>query len=295
MVSGKRVTFENKRLPYLLLLPEVALTIIFFILPATQALLMSLYREDAFGLSRVFVGLENFERVMNDSQYVQSIWTTLGFSISVAASTMLLALFFATLADNIGKKAIGYQTVIISPYAVAPLVSGIMWFFLFSPAVGVVTYVLREMGIYWNDNIIPGQAFFLVVLAASWQRIAYNFLFYLAGMQIIPDSLLESATIDGAGPVTRFWRITFPLLSPTTFFLLIVNFIYVFFETFPIIHQLTEGGPNNATSTMVYRIYRSGFHSLDFGGSSAQSVVLMAFVMAFIMIQFRFVERRVTY
>lgn len=295
MVSGKSVVFKNKGLPYVLLTPEVALTAIFFLWPASQALLMSLYREDAFGLRRVFVGLGNFERVLNDSQYVQSIGTTLAFSLAVAGSTMILALFFASLANNIGKKALAYQTIIISPYAVAPLVSGVMWFFMFSPAVGVLSYLLRVLGIPWNHTIVPGQAFLLVVLAASWQRIAYNFLFYLAGMQIIPDSLLESASMDGAGPVTRFWRITFPLLSPTTFFLLIVNFIYVFFETFPIIHQLTEGGPNNATATMVYRIYRDGFRSLDFGGSSAQSVILMAFVMTFVLIQFRFVERRVNY
>ncbi|MFP4375172.1 MAG: sn-glycerol-3-phosphate ABC transporter permease UgpA [Spirochaetaceae bacterium] len=295
MVSGKRIVFESKGLPYFLLLPEVGLTLVFFIWPAVQALLMSLYREDAFGLRRVFVGFGNFERVLSDVQYVQSIWTTLEFSIAVAGSTMLLALFFATLADNVGKKAIGYQTVIISPYAVAPLVAGVIWFFLFSPAVGVVALALREFGINWNHDIVPGHAFLLVVTAASWQRIAYNFLFYLAGMQIIPNSLLESASMDGAGPIRRFWLITFPLLSPTTFFLLIVNFIYVFFETFPIIEQLTEGGPNNATATMVYRIYRDGFRSLDFGGSSAQSVILMAFVITFVLIQFRFVERRVNY
>ncbi len=295
MVSGKSVVFKNKGLPYLLLTPEVALTAVFFLWPASQALLMSLYREDAFGLRRTFVGLGNFQRVLGDTQYVQAIWTSIAFAIAVAGSTMLLALLFATLANNIGKKALGYQTIIISPYAVAPLVAGVMWFFLFSPAVGVVAHFLRTVGIRWNHTIIPGQAFLLVVIAASWQRIAYNFLFYLAGMHIIPDSLLESASMDGAGPIRRFWTITFPLLSPTTFFLLIVNFIYTFFETFPIIHQLTEGGPNNATATMVYRIYRDGFRSLDFGGSSAQSVVLMAFVMTFVVLQFRFVERRVNY
>ena len=295
MISGKSVTFKNKGLPYLLLTPEVALVLVFFIVPAAQALLMSLYREDAFGLSRVFVGLENFARVLNDAQYVQSIWTSIAFAVAVAGSTMALALMFAAMANAIGKKAMTYQTILISPYAVAPLVAGVMWFFLFSPAVGVVSYVMRILGIPWNHFIIPGQAFFLVVLAASWQRIAYNFLFYLAGLQMIPESLQESATIDGASPWTRFWKVTFPLLSPTTFFLLIMNFIYTFFMTFPIIHQLTEGGPNNATATMVYRIYRDGFRSLDFGGSAAQSVILMAFVMAFVFIQFRFVERRVYY
>ncbi len=295
MISGKSVTFKNKGLPYLLLTPEVALVLVFFIVPAAQALLMSLYREDAFGLSRVFVGLENFQRVLNDAQYVQSIWTSIAFAVAVAGSTMALALMFAAMANAIGKKALTYQTILISPYAVAPLVAGVMWFFLFSPAVGVVAYVMRNLGIPWNHFIVPGQAFFLVVLAASWQRIAYNFLFYLAGLHMIPESLQESATIDGAGPWTRFWKVTFPLLSPTTFFLLIMNFIYTFFMTFPIIHQLTEGGPNNATATMVYRIYRDGFRSLDFGGSAAQSVILMAFVMAFVFIQFRFVERRVYY
>ncbi len=295
MVTGKSVVFKNKGLPYVLLAPEVALTAVFFIVPAVQALLMAFYREDAFGLSRVFIGLGNFERVLSDVRYVQSIWTTLGFSVAVAVLTMVLALFFASLANNVGKKAIYYQTIIISPYAVAPLVAGVMWFFLMSPAVGVVAYFLRTLGITWNHSIIPWQAFTLVVVASSWQRIAYNFLFYLAGMQMIPDSLLESAAIDGSGPVSRFWRITFPLLSPTTFFLAIVNTIYVFFYTFPVIHTLTEGGPNNSTATMVYRIYRDGFRSLDYGGSSAQSVILMAFVMVFVLIQFRYVERRVYY
>ncbi len=295
MVTGKSVVFKDKGLPYLLLAPEVTLTAVFFIVPAVQALIMAFYREDAFGFSRTFIGFGNFERVLNDAQYVQSIWTTLAFSVAVAVITMVLALFFASLANNIGKKAIYYQTIIISPYAVAPLVAGVMWFFLMSPAVGVVAYALRLLGITWNHAIVPWQAFMLVVAASSWQRIAYNFLFYLAGMQMIPDSLLESAAIDGSGPVSRFWRITFPLLSPTTFFLAIVNTIYVFFYTFPVIHTLTEGGPNNSTATMVYRIYRDGFRSLDYGGSSAQSVILMAFVMVFVLIQFRYVERRVYY
>jgi len=297
MATGKRVTFTNKGLPYALLTPELTLTFVFFLWPASQALLQSLYREDAFGLTRVFVGLANFQRVLNDPQYVRAIWTSIAFAVAVAGSTMLIALFLASLADNIGsgKRALTFRTIIISPYAVAPLVAGVMWFFLFSPAVGVVAYALRTYGIRWNHTIIPSQAFLLVVVAASWQRIAYNFLFYLAGLQSIPDSLVESAAIDGASPVRRFWKITFPLLSPTTFFLLIVNFIFTFFETFPIIHQLTEGGPGGATATMVYRIYRDGFRSLDFGASAAQSVILMAFVITGVALQFRFVERKVVY
>ncbi len=294
MISGKSVVFREKKLPYLLLTPEVVLVLIFFIWPASQALVQSLYREDAWGITRNFVGLDNFRRVLADPRYVESIWTSIAFAIAVAGATMLIALFFAALANNI-RKATAYQTVIIAPYAVAPLVAGVMWFFLFSPAVGILSYGLRSMGMMWNHTIVPGQAFFLVVLAASWQRIAYNFLFYLAGMQIIPDSLVESATIDGATPVQRFWKITFPLLSPTTFFLLIMNFIYTFFETFPVIHQLTEGGPANATATMVYRIYREGFRQLNFGSSAAQSVILMAFVIFFVVLQFRYVERRVVY
>ncbi len=292
---GKRVIFKNKGLPYLLMAPEVILVLLFFIFPATQALLQALFREDAFGISRVFVGLDNFRRALRDPLYVRSIQTTMLFAISVAGSTMAIALFLSSIANNITKRSIIYKTIIIAPYAVAPLVAGIMWFFLFSPAVGVISYGLRDFGIRWNHTIVPGHAFFLVILAASWQRIAYNFLFYLGGMQSIPDSLVESAAIDGASPVTRFWRIVFPLLSPTTFFLLIMNFIYTFFETFPIIHQLTQGGPSNATATMVYRIYRDGFRGLDFGGSAAQSVILMAFVVTVVALQFRFVERKVVY
>lgn len=292
---GKQVIFKNRFLPYVLLAPEVILVLVFFIFPASQALLQSVLREDAFGLSSHFVGIENFQRALADPLYSRAIWTSFAFAFCVAGSTMAIALFLATLANNIGPRAIGYQTVIISPYAVAPLVSGVMWFFLFSPAVGVVSYGVRVFGIQWNHTIVPGQAFFLVVLAASWQRIAYNFLFYLAGMQSIPDSLVESAAIDGATPLIRFWRITFPLLSPTTFFLLIMNFIYTFFETFPVIHQLTQGGPANSTATMVYRIYRDGFRGLDFGGSAAQSVILMAFVITFVALQFRYVERKVVY
>lgn len=296
MARVKNVTFKNKVLPYFLLAPEVTLVLIFFIWPAAQALLQSLYREDPFGITRTYVGLDNFRRAVTEQLYVRSIRTTLYFAITVALSTMGLALFLASLANGIGKKALAYQTIIISPYAVAPLVSGVLWFFLFSPAVGLLSYGVRTVfGVTWNHTVIPGQAFFLVVLAASWQRIAYNFLFYLGGMQHIPDSLIESAAIDGATPIVRFWKIIFPLLSPTTFFLLIMNFIYTFFETFPVIHQLTQGGPSNATSTMVYRIFRDGFRGLDFGGSAAQSVVLMAFVISFVALQFRFVERKVYY
>jgi sn-glycerol 3-phosphate transport system permease protein len=292
---GKQVIFKEKGLPYLLIGPEVVLVLLFFIFPATQALLQSLYREDAFGITRVFIGLDNFRRALSEPLYTRAIWTTITFALTVAASTMTIALFLSALANNIGRRAIVYKTIIIAPYAVAPLVAGIMWFFMFSPAVGLLSYGLRFLGIRWNHTIVPGHAFFLVVLAASWQRIAYNFLFYLAGMQSVPDSLVESAAIDGATPITRFWRIVFPLLSPTTFFLLIVNFIYTFFETFPIIHQLTQGGPSNATATMVYRIYRDGFRGLDFGGSAAQSVILMAFVVTVVALQFRFVERKVVY
>lgn len=292
---GKRVIFKNKGLPYLLLSPEVILVLLFFIFPATQALLQSLYREDAFGITRVFVGLGNFRRALTEPLYVRAIWTSFAFAFSVATSTMVIALFLSALANNVGKRAMTYRTIIIAPYAVAPLVAGVMWFFLFSPAVGVLAYGLRYVGVRWNHTIVPRHAFLLVVLAASWQRIAYNFLFYLAGMQSIPDSLVESAAIDGASPAGRFWRIAFPLLSPTTFFLLIMNFIYTFFETFPVIHQLTQGGPSNATATMVYRIYRDGFRGLDFGGSAAQSVILMAFVISVVALQFRYVERKVVY
>ena len=272
---GRRVKFENKILPYILLLPQVAIVFIFFILPGIQAVILSFYREDAFGLSRNFVGLANFRFLFSDPKYLASISTTVVFSAMVMAITLSVSLYLAVMADRAIRGANFYTTMIIWPYAVAPVVSGVMWMFLFNPTVGVVSYFLEQIGYRWNHTLDKDQAFALVVIAASWRQISYNFLFFLAGLQGIPNSFIESAAIDGAKPFSRFWKIIFPLLSPVTFFLIVMNVMYTFFQTFGIIHQVTKGGPQQATNILVYKVYNDGFLGLNLGSSSAQSVVLM--------------------
>ncbi|MCR9071372.1 MAG: sn-glycerol-3-phosphate ABC transporter permease UgpA [Alphaproteobacteria bacterium] len=291
----KRVTFRNLWLPYLLLLPQLAVTLIFFIWPALQALYQSLLVEDAFGLSTEFVWFENFEELFSDPLYLEAFTNTVVFSFSVAFASMAIALLLAVMADRTIKGATAYKTLLIWPYAVAPAVAGVLWFFMFNPVVGILAYVLRGVGYDWNHYLDGGDAMTLVVIAASWKQISYNFLFFLAGLQAIPRSLIEAAAIDGAGPFKRFWTIIFPLLSPTTFFLLVVNVVYAFFDTFGIIHATTEGGPAGATQILVYKVYSDGFVGLDLGSSAAQSVVLMAIVIALTVVQFRYIERRVEY
>lgn len=291
----KRVIFSHKVLPYLLVAPQIIITLVFFIWPASQALYQSLLREDAFGLSTTFVGLENFIYIFTDNFYLNSIMVTGVFSFSVAFIAMSVALFLAAMADRVIKAATAYKTLIIWPYAVAPAVAGVLWFFLFNPTVGIVTFYLRVAGMEWNHTLNGNQAMILVIIAAAWRQISYNFLFFLAGMQAIPKSLIEAAAIDGAKPARRFWTIVFPLLSPTIFFLIVVNVVYAFFDTFGIIHTITDGGPNHATDIMVFKVYHDGFLSLDLGGSAAQSVVLMFVVISLTVIQFRFIERKVHY
>ncbi|WPZ32560.1 sn-glycerol-3-phosphate ABC transporter permease UgpA [Thalassobaculum sp. OXR-137] len=291
----KRVTFRNLWLPYLLLLPQLAVTLIFFIWPAVQALYQSLLVEDAFGLSTEFVWFENFEALFSDPLYLDAFVNTVVFSFSVAFASMSLALLLAVMADRTIKGATAYKTLLIWPYAVAPAVAGVLWFFMFNPVVGINAYLLRGLGYDWNHYLDGGDAMILVVIAASWKQISYNFLFFLAGLQAIPRSLIEAAAIDGAGPFKRFWTIIFPLLSPTTFFLLVVNVVYAFFDTFGIIHATTEGGPAGATQILVYKVFSDGFIGLDLGGSAAQSVVLMAIVISLTVVQFRYIERRVEY
>ncbi|MFX4222987.1 MAG: sn-glycerol-3-phosphate ABC transporter permease UgpA [Thalassobaculum sp.] len=291
----KRVTFRNLWLPYLLLLPQLAITLIFFIWPAVQALYQSMLVEDAFGLSTEFVWFENFEELFSDPLYLDAFTNTVVFSFSVAFASMAFALLLAVMADRTIKGATTYKTLLIWPYAVAPAVAGVLWFFMFNPVVGILAYVLRGVGYDWNHYLDGGDAMTLVVIAASWKQISYNFLFFLAGLQAIPRSLIEAAAIDGAGPFKRFWTIIFPLLSPTTFFLLVVNVVYAFFDTFGIIHATTEGGPAGATQILVYKVYSDGFVGLDLGSSAAQSVVLMAIVIALTVVQFRYIERRVEY
>jgi sn-glycerol 3-phosphate transport system permease protein len=291
----KRVVFRSRWLPYLLVAPQIAITVVFFFWPAAQAVWYSFQLQDAFGLATEFVGLRNFRDLFADSNYLASFKVTALFSVLVAGSGIAISLALATAADRVLRGAMAYKTLLIWPYAVAPAVAGVLWAFLFAPSVGIVSYGLRKFGIDWNWVLRGDQAMLLVVIASVWKQISYNFLFFLAGLQSIPRSLMEAAAIDGAGPARRFWTVVFPLLSPTTFFLLVVNIVYAFFETFGVIDATTAGGPAGATQILVYKVYYDGVKAADLGGSSAQSVVLMAIVIALTVVQFRFVERRVHY
>ena len=291
----KRVVFRSAWLPYALLAPQIAVTIVFFFWPAAQAVWFSFQLQDAFGLKTEFVGLQNFAALFADERYLESFGTTAVFSIAVAFFGLALSLGLAAMADRVMRGALAYKTLLIWPYAVAPAVAGVLWAFMFAPSIGIVTYVLRRAGIDWNWIINGEQAMLLVVIASVWKQISYNFLFFLAGLQSIPRSLIEAAAIDGAGPARRFWTIVFPLLSPTAFFLLVVNIVYAFFDTFGVIDATTQGGPAQATQILVYKVYHDGVKSADLGGSSAQSVILMIIVILLTVAQFRFVERRVQY
>ncbi|MBK1667262.1 glycerol-3-phosphate transporter permease [Rhodovibrio sodomensis] len=291
----KRVHFKHPVLPYLLVAPQLAVTLIFFIWPAAQALWQSMLVQDAFGLGTQFVWFQNYLELWGDPQYLNSIKVTAIFTISVTALGIGSGLFLATMADRVIRFASGYRTLLITPYAVAPAVAGVLWLFLFNPTVGILAYLMQGMGIAWNPLVNGEDAMIMVIIAAAWKQVSYNFVFFLAGLQSIPRSLIEAAAIDGAGPFRRFWTVIFPLLSPTTFFLMVVNLVYAFFETFATIHATTSGGPSNATNIMVYKVYKDGFVGLDLGSSAAQSVVLMFIVIALTVVQFRYVERRVEY
>jgi sn-glycerol 3-phosphate transport system permease protein len=291
----KRVVFRSAWLPWVLIAPQVVVIAVFFFWPAAQALLQSVQQSNAFGTSVEFVGLENFRNLWNDPTYLASFFTTAVFSTLVAVLGISISLLLAVFADRIVKGALVYKTLLIWPYAVAPAVAGVLWLFMFAPSVGVVSFWLRSLGINWNHLLNGGQAMTLVIMAAVWKQISYNFLFFLAGLQSIPKSLIEAAAIDGARPWRRFWTIVFPLLSPTTFFLLVINIVYAFFDTFGIIDAATEGGPGKDTSILVYKVYYDGFKAMDLGGSASQSVVLMVIVVALTVVQFRFVEKKVNY
>jgi sn-glycerol 3-phosphate transport system permease protein len=291
----KRVVFRSRWLPYALLAPQLAITIVFFFWPAAQAIWYSFQLQDAFGLSSQFVGIENFRILFGDESYLRSFRTTAIFSVLVAGCGIGISLLLAVMADRVIKGSLAYKTVLIWPYAVAAAVAGVLWSFLFAPSIGIVTYVLKGFGIDWNWIINGNQAMLLVVIASVWKQISYNFLFFLAGLQSIPKSLIEAAAIDGAGPARRFWTIVLPLLSPTTFFLLVINIVYAFFETFGVIDATTQGGPAQATQILVYKVYHDGVKSADLGGSSAQSVILMIIVITLTAIQFRYIERKVQY
>ncbi len=295
MTIEKRVRFKSWWLPWALVAPQLLIVLVFFFWPAGQSLYQSLLREDAFGTNSEFVGLENFKALFADDTYLASFKTTAFFSVVVAVLGLSLSLMLAVMADRVVKAAAVYKTLLIWPYAVAPAVAGVLWLFMFAPSIGVVSYALRSLGTDWNHLLNGTHAMILIVVAAVWKQISYNFLFFLAGLQSIPKSLIEAAAIDGAGPWRRFWTVQFPLLTPTAFFLLVINVVYAFFDTFAIVDAATSGGPGKDTAILVYKVYFDGFKALDLGGSAAQSVVLMVIVIALTVVQFRYVEKRVNY
>ncbi len=291
----KRARFQSRWLPYVLVAPQIAITVVFFFWPAGQALWQSMLLQDAFGAHTEFVWFDNFRDLFRNEDYVNSIRITAIFSVAVTVLGLSISLVLAAFADRIIHAATAYKTLLILPYAVAPAVAAVLWLFLFSPTLGLVAHWLTRMGVDWNPLLDGTDALILIIVAAVWKQISYNFLFFLAGLQSIPKSLIEAAAIDGAGPVRRFATIVFPLLSPTTFFLLVINIIYAFIETFAIVDAATGGGPARATEIMVFKVYNDGFKGLDLGGSAAQSVVLMAVLITLTVVQFRFVEKKVQY
>ena len=295
MATEKRVVFRSTWLPWLLVAPQLAVVLVFFFWPAGQALYQSVLQQDAFGTSTEYVGMQNFKQLFDDETYLASFKTTAMFSLLVAGAGLSVALLLAVCANRVIHGAMAYKTLLIWPYAVAPVIAGVLWVFMFASPMGVVSFTLNRLGYDWNHLLQSGDAMTLIVIAAVWKQISYNFLFFLAGLQSIPKSLIEAAAIDGASPLRRFWTIVFPLLSPTTFFLLVINVIYAFFDTFAIIDAATQGGPGKDTAILVYKVYYDGFKALDLGGSAAQSVVLMVIVIALTVFQFKFIERKVNY
>jgi sn-glycerol 3-phosphate transport system permease protein len=291
----ERAIFRSRWLPYALIAPQITITVVFFFWPAAQALYQSVLVQDPFGTHSEFVWFDNFKALFADPLYLRSFRVTAVFSALVAVIGLSIALMLAVLADRILRGAAIYRTLLIWPYAVAAAVSGVLWLFLLSPSIGVLAIALRKIGIDWNYFLNGGQALALIVIAAVWKQVSYNFLFFLAGLQSIPKSMIEAAAIDGAGPVRRFWTIVFPLLSPTAFFLLVVNVVYAFFDTFAIVDATTQGGPGQATQILVFKVYQAGMQALDLSGSAAQSVILMLIVIALTIVQFRYVERKVQY
>ena len=294
-MQTKRMTFTSRWLPYVLLAPQVIITLIFFVWPASQALWQSMLRQDPFGLRTTFVWFRNFERLFADPSYLASMKTTAIFAVGTTLLSLSLSLLFAVMVNRMIRSRDLYTTFLVWPYAVAPAVAGVLWWFIFNPSVGILPYMLEMLGYDWNHRLHAGDAMALVILAAAWKQISYNFLFFLAGLQSIPQSLIEAAAIDGAGRTKRFWTIIFPLLSPTTFFLMVVNIVYAMFDTFGVIHATTAGGPAQATNILVYKVYRDGFIGNNLGSSAAQSVILMGIVIVLTVVQFRWIERRVNY
>ena len=294
-MQTKRTVFPNKVLPYLLIAPQILITVVFFLWPAATAFWQSFLRQDAFGFKTSFVWFQNYRRLFADPLYMNAFGHTLVFAVLVTVLSTAIALILAAAAMRVLRTSRLYSTLLIWPYAVAPAIAGILWWFMFNPSIGIVAYMLRSMGVNWNHLINPNDAMILIVIAATWKQISYNFLFFLAALQSVPRSLQEAGAIDGAGPVKRFWTIVFPLISPTTFYLVVINIVYAMFDTFGIVHATTQGGPARATEILVYKVYFDGFIGLNLGSSAAQSVILMVIVIALTAIQFRFVERRVQY
>ncbi len=291
----KRTVFQSRLLPYLLIAPQLLITIVFFVWPAVQAVWQSFLRQDPFGLKDTFVGLANYTRLLHDPDYLNSLTVTFVFSIGVTVLSMGLSLLFAICVNRVIRSQRFYTTLLVWPYAVAPAASGLLWWFMFNPSVGIIPYVLEHFGYSWNHRLNPNNAMILIIIAAAWKQISYNFLFFVAGLQSVPHSLTEAAAIDGAGPIKRFWTVVFPLLSPTTFFLAVINITYAMFDTFPIIDAATSGGPSQSTNILVYKVYADGFVGLNLGPSAAQSVVLMLIVVVLTVVQFRWIERKVQY
>ncbi|KIZ47767.1 MULTISPECIES: sn-glycerol-3-phosphate ABC transporter permease UgpA [Rhodopseudomonas] len=291
----KNAVFRSPWLPYLLIAPQLAIVLVFFYWPAVQAVIQSFLLQDAFGLSTSWVWFDNYRDLLTQPDYFATILRTFGFSFAIALSSLSLALLLAVMADRPLRGSLFYRTMLIWPYAVAPPVVGVLWVFMLNPSLGVLAHGLNALGVDWNPLLDGDQAATLIILAAAWKQISYNFLFFLAGLQAIPSSVIEAAAIDGARPMRRFWTIIFPLLSPTIFFLIIVNIVYAFFDTFGIIDTMTRGGPAKATETLVYKVYQDGLLGSNLGSSAAQSVILMGIVIALTAFQFRFVERKVNY
>ncbi|WP_458759017.1 sn-glycerol-3-phosphate ABC transporter permease UgpA [Afipia sp. TerB] len=291
----KQSVFHTRWLPIALILPQLAIVLIFFYWPAAQAVRQSFLLQDAFGLSTTFVWFENYRELLSQPDYFEAIVRTFVFSFAIAASSLSFALLLAVMADKPLRGSMIYRTLLIWPYAVSPPVAGVLWIFMLNPSLGLIAHGLRALGVDWNPLLDGNQAALLVILAAAWKQISYNFLFFLAGLQSIPQSVHEAAAIDGARPMRRFWTVTFPLLTPTIFFLIVVNIVYAFFDTFGVIDTMTRGGPANATQTLVYKVYVDGLLGGNLGSSAAQSVILMGMVIVLTAVQFRFVERKVTY
>ncbi|MBW6423419.1 sn-glycerol-3-phosphate ABC transporter permease UgpA [Rhizobium sp. XQZ8] len=294
-MQTKRTVFQSRVLPYFLLAPQLIITLIFFVWPAAQAIRQSFLRQDPFGLKETFVWFANYTRLLDDPDYLNALGATFVFSVGVTVLSMSLSLMFAVCVNRVLRSGRFYTTLLVWPYAVAPAAAGLLWWFMFNPSIGIIPYLLTFVGYEWNHRLHTGDAMVLIIIAAAWKQISYNFLFFVAGLQSVPQSLTEAAAIDGAGPFKRFWTVVFPLLSPTTFFLAVINITYAMFDTFGIVDATTSGGPSQSTNILVYKVYADGFIGLNLGPSAAQSVILMLIVVVLTVVQFRWIERKVQY